>query len=316
MLVLEANELQSTATGLLTKSLLLTDGIVNVLNVAVIGGHTEGDEIIRIGEHLLQSGDDLVQQGGILHHSGGNAVNLLGAVPLLLAKGLDQRIHEDLTVCVGDGDRNDLVVIVHARQLQIEEQNSLSLHAEGLITVGIALGTADGQIPLKASTAHLPLIADVLTANGTFQGTTDGGALVVEVDHRAVGAQVVSDGLGHYVVVHLIQSLGGVESHGGGSLGGELFHLGAALQLDDVHGLMLIHHGTVPQLRSGLGHAGGIVVEYKVIPLTRASNGIAHGGQVHHVQHFLGQIGATVGLLGRHLGDGYPRGEFYGFHFR
>ena len=315
MLILEADELQGAAAGLLAKLLLLADGIVDVLDVAVVGGDTEGDEVIGVREHLLEGGDDLVQGGGILHHGGGNAVDLLGAVPLLLVEGLDQGIHEHLAVCVGDGDRDDLIVIVHARQLQVEEQNALTLHAEGLGAVSVALGTADGQILFKAGAAHLALVANVLPANRTLQGTADGGALIVEVDHGAVGAEVVGHGLLHHVVVHLIQPLAGVKAHGGGALGGELFHLGTAVQLDDVHRLMLVHHGAVPQLGGGLGDAGGVVVEGQVIPLARAGGGISHGGEVHHVQHLFGEVGAAVGLLGGHLRDGDTRGEFHGFHW-
>ena len=242
-------------------------------------------------------------------------MDLLGAVPLLLVEGLDQGIHQHLAVCVGDGDRDDLIVIVHARQLQVEEQDALTLHAEGPGTVSVALGAADGQITLKAGAAHFSLVADVLTANRTLERTADGGALVVEVDHGAVGAEVVGHGLLHHVVVHLIQPLAGVKAHGGGSLGGELFHLGAAGKLNDVHGLMLVHHGTVPQLGGGLGDAGGVVVEGQVIPLARAGGGISHGGEMHHVQHLFGEVGATVGLLGGHLRDGDTRGEFHGFHW-
>ena len=283
--------------------------------MAVVGGDTEGDEVIGVREHLLEGGDDVVQQGGVLHHGGSDAVDLLGAVPLLLAEGLDQGIHEHLAVGIGDGDRDDLVVVVHAGQLQVEEQDSLALHTVLPGAVGVALGAANGQVLLKAGAAHFSLVADVLTANGALEGTADGGALVVEVDHGAVGAEVVGHGLLHHVVVHLIQALTGVKAHGGGSLGGELFHLGAAVQLNDVHGLVLVHHGAVPQLGGGLGDAGGIVVEGQIVPLARAGGGLAHGGEVHHIQHLFGEVGAAVGLLGGHLRDADTRGEFHGFHW-
>ena len=283
--------------------------------MAVVGGDTEGDEVIGVREHLLQGGDNVVQQGSVLDHGGGDAVDLLGAVPLLLAERLDQSIHEDFTVCIGDGDRDDLVVIVHARQLQVKEQDSFALHAEGLLTVGVALGAANGQVLLKAGAAHFSLVADVPPADGALEGSADGGALVVEVDHGAVGAEVVGHGLLHHVVVHLIQALTGVKAHGGGSLGGELFHLGTAVQLDNVHGLMLVHHGAVPQLGGGLGDAGGVVVEGQIVPLARAGGGLTHGGEVHHVQHLFGEVGAAVGLLGGHLRDADTRGEFHGFHW-
>ena len=118
-------------------------------------------------KNALDLGNKILQMGSICHHFGGDAVNLFGLLPLLFVVGLDQSIHNDLSATVGNGNRQNFIVRINARQFKIEEQYAFALHMVMRGTVQVSLGAANGKILGKAVLAHLAAVTHVFAATHT-----------------------------------------------------------------------------------------------------------------------------------------------------
>ena len=312
MLVLVAHELQRGTAHLPVERFLLLLGLVDVLDVPEVGGNAEGDEVIRRVKQLLDAGNQLVEGRRVLHHGRRDAVNLLGAVPLFLVERLDQRVHQDIPHGVHDGHRDDLVVVVHAGQLQVKEQHAGAVHVPGQGAVGVALGAAVREIRLKAVAAELALVADALPARHAGERAADGGAPVIEADGLSAGALTAGDRLLslRHIVAHAIQPFARIPSARGCLPGVHFQDCFAAVQRPR---FLLLHKRSVPQLRRRLGDVPRVVVVHCLaVLLLREGDGCACRRQVHPVEQLRGQIAPLLRFLCRQAGQGGLSGSLPG----
>ena len=212
-----SNVFKGTATNLGLESKLLVLSFVDVLDVAIVGGHAICDNVIRIGENFLDFGSDLLKSGGILHHFGSNSVNFLRLFPLCCVSGLNEGVHNELARSVNDGNRDYLISVIKSCKLKVEEKHSLTLHTEALGTVKITHFASLCKILLIAALAELFLESNVLSALNAHKGLTNAGLFVVEVELGAVLFKRKGDGLFNRLVVKLFKSLFCEKSVGGGT---------------------------------------------------------------------------------------------------
>ena len=257
MLVYVADELICTATDLVVQSLALFFGLVDILDVAVVGGNTVSDEVVRARKDLLDLGGEVLKRLRVLDHIGRDAVDLFCALPLFSMHGTDESIHDLFAVSVEDRDRDDLVVIVKAGQLKVEEENAAAVHTVVCVSVRVALCAADSHFVLVAGLAELLLEADVLTAFDAHQRHTQSGHLVVEIYDLFVAAASESHGLLDHLKMHSGESFLGVVAEGCGTAERHTLDLGARFKLDG----LLTRVGSVPKLGIRLCEFFGIKPE-------------------------------------------------------
>ena len=75
------------------------------------------EETVEVSMHMMNARTDVLAELNCKIPE--TWTDLLGLLPFFLMRGLDQRIHDDLTRSVHDRDRQDLIVRVDARQLQV-----------------------------------------------------------------------------------------------------------------------------------------------------------------------------------------------------
>ena len=181
-----ADELVCTATGLSVQPFSLAVGLVNVFDVTVIGRNAVCYKIITIGKNSLDLGNKIVQEGRVRNHVGGDAVYLLGVLPLFLVSGLHKGVHNNASLSVADRDRNDLVVIVKACQLKVEEENAAAVHSVVCVSVSVTLLAADSKILLVAGATELFLVAHVFSTLNAVKRQTERRLFVIEIECVAI----------------------------------------------------------------------------------------------------------------------------------
>ena len=249
--------------------------------MAVVGGNTVCDEIIRICEDLLDLGGELLEGLRVLDHIGGDAVDLFGALPLLCVDGTDEGVHYLLAEGVEDRDRDDLVVIVKARQLKVEEKNATAIHSVVGVSVRVALGAADGEVLLVAGAAELFLESDVLTALDAHKRHAECGHLVVEINDLLISAAGEGYRLLDDLEVHCGESFLGVIAEGCGTAHRHTLDLGARFKL---YGFLACF-GSIPELGVGLGELFGIKPENDSAVLSfRISRRRTVGCEMHELE--------------------------------
>ena len=201
--------------GLEIKTLLL--GFVDILDVAVVGGNTVRDDIVRICKQFLDFGSYLLKSGRVLHHFGSNSVNLFGLFPLLCVRRLDKCVHNELAVSVNNGNGDDLVPVIKACKLKVEEKNLFALHVEGLSAIRVADLASLRKVELVAVLAKLLLVAHVLATLDAHKGLTDAGLFVIELNLCAVLCERDANRLLNCFVMKLIKTLLGEKSVGCGA---------------------------------------------------------------------------------------------------
>ena len=133
----------------------------------IVRGGAVGDHAVRTVHNVSQARRDLGKRGRILYHGGGNAVDLLGAVPLAVAHGAGVGIKHHLPKAVDDGDRQALVPLEDAGELQVEKQHPFGVVSVFFCPLGIALGPALGQLLAVAVVAELAAVAGGVAALDT-----------------------------------------------------------------------------------------------------------------------------------------------------
>jgi len=130
-------------------------------------------------------------------------VNLFGLLPLLFVIRLDQRVHNNTSVAVGDGNGKNFIVRIDTCKLQIKEQHTVTLHMVVLGTMQISLGSANGKILGKAILAKLAAITHILATMHAHQWAPNGSFFIVKIDNALVTAKRVSNRLLNNVIIHL-----------------------------------------------------------------------------------------------------------------
>ena len=134
-------------------------------------------------------------------------MDLFGLFPLLCVSGLNEGVHDELARAVDDRDGNDLVSVVKAGELKVEEKNVFALHVEALRAVCVADSSSFCKIKLIAMLAELFLVSYVLSALNAHKGLTDAGLFVVKIYLCAVLFERESNGLFNCLIVKLCKTL-------------------------------------------------------------------------------------------------------------